>query len=445
MSRTAIVDGFRSPFCKEGTFLKNIPPELLGAMMVSEMLQRMRNWGIDPKKIDLVIGSNVGTPPDAINIARVAAVKGGLPESVPADTVGKNCGSGIAAVHYGNVLIKANDRKIVLVVATESMSRLPIMYAESIRNDLIAFSRAKTKKKQVKIAVSIYPKLLRLQNKKYAPQSGLLLGLTDQLCGLIMGLTAEKLAKDPSLGITRKDQDRFAMWSHQKVLNAQKRGILAEEILPLYVPRKTYSLVDSDNGVQKNLSLETFARTKPFFDRRFGTVTAANSSQITDGAACALLMNSETARDLGLPVLGYVVDYCDVGYDPSRMGLSPVAAIANILHKTGRTMKDMSVIEINEAFAVQTLACLKVLSSNTLMSKFFSAYNLGNAPGEIQEKQLNPNGGAIALGHPVGVSGLRLIITALKELERKGDEQALVSACIGGGQGNAMILERGQK
>lgn len=440
MTRTAIVDGFRSPFCKEGTDLKDISPEFLGALMISEMIQRMKNFGVDPRLVDYVIGSSVTEPAHVKNVARVVSVKGGLPERIPAQTINQNCGSGIAAVNYGDLLIKAGRAKIVVVVGVELMSQIPFLYQETIKRDFVSITRQSGIAK-AKHILSLYSKLLHFWKKEYSPKIGLMLGLTDPICDLIMGLTAENLAKDPSLGITREDQDRFALRSHQKAYQAEK--LLAKEIHPLYITSKNkYSYVDSDNGIRKNTSSEVFARAKPFFDRRYGTVTAANSSQITDGAACILLMNEHIARGFGLPVLGYIVDYCDVGFDPTRMGLSPVGAIAKLLNRTKRDLKYISVVEINEAFAAQVIACNRVMSSNALMNKFFSSYNLGNAPGEIREDQLNPNGGAIALGHPIGVSGMRLVITALKELGRRDDDHAIVSACIGGGQANAMLLER---
>ncbi len=446
MARTAIVEGFRSPFCKEGTSLRDVPPEFLGALMISEMVQRMKNLGIDPALVDFVVGSNVATPAHAPNIARISAVKGGLSPSIPADTISKNCGSGIAAVNYGDMLIKASRTrraKIVVVVGVELMSQIPMLYQEIIKKDFFALSRPQPWTAKTKLILSLYSKLLRFWKKEYSPKVGLLLGLTDPICELIMGLTAENLAKDPSLGITREDQDKFALRSHQKALKAEK--LFAEEIHPLYIPSgNKYSYVDSDNGIRKEASLDLFAKAKPFFDRRYGTVTAANSSQITDGAASILLMDEHIAKGFGLPVLGYIVDHCDVGFDPTLMGLAPVGAIAKLLNQTKRNLKEISVLEINEAFAAQVLACTRVISSNTLMNKFFSSYNLGNAPGEVREDQLNPNGGAIALGHPVGVSGMRLIITALKELGRRDTNQALVSTCIGGGQANAMLLERGR-
>lgn len=442
MNRTVIVEGFRTGFCKQGTFLRDVPADILGAMVVKEMIARLNMWGLKSSIIDYVVGSNVTTPPHAPTIARVAAIKGGLPKSIPAQNITQNCGSGISAVDYGSNLIKIGRHETVLIVGVESMSQVPLFYADSIKRDLEAFAYAKNWQEKTKIFARFLPKQIKVWQKEYQPKAGLLLGFTDPICGLIMGLTAENLAKDPSLEITRKKQDDFALFSHQKAKQAQK--LLAEEICPLCFPNGSkYSCVASDNGIRKDPQPEAFAKTKPFFDKRYGTVTAGNSSQITDGAACILLMKEEKAKALGLPILGYIVNYTDIGFDPEIMGLSPVGAIAKILKQSEMSLKDFSVVEINEAFAAQTLACLKTMSSHFLMKKYFyQDYGFDTALGEIDSQNFNPNGGAIALGHPIGVSGMRLIITALKELARRNGDRALVSACIGGGQGNAMIVER---
>ncbi|OGM96002.1 MAG: hypothetical protein A3B86_01980 [Candidatus Yanofskybacteria bacterium RIFCSPHIGHO2_02_FULL_38_22b] len=441
--RTVIVDGFRTAFCKEGTLLKDVPADFLGALAVREMLKRMDNWNLPPTAIEYVIGSSVTEPAHAKNIAHVVSVKGGVPDWVPGHTLNHNCGSGITAVDEARNLIEKGVYSCVLVVGVESMSRIPLLYSDVVKEDFYSLQRARTMKEKIAITLRLYSKLFRFWKKEYAPQVGLIMGLTDPICDLIMGLTAEKLAKDPSLGITREDQDRFALRSNKLAAKAQEIGIFKQEIAPLIIPTgKDCFYVDSDNGLRKFSKAEIFARSKPFFDKRYGTVTPANSSQITDGAACILLMSQSKAHTLGLPILGCVGEYNVAGFDPSRMGLSPVGAINKLLKKSGRSISNFSTIEINEAFAAQVLACLKVMSSDVLTKKFFSPYGFDKALVEIDSNRLNPNGGAIALGHPVGVSGMRLIITALKELERRGGESALVSACIGGGQGNAMILER---
>lgn len=441
MEKVTVVDGFRTPFCKAGSVLKDIRPDLLGALAVREMIQRMHNWGVKKSQIEFVVGSNVATPPHAPNIARVAAVKGGLPESIPAQTLNQNCGSGIAAVDYGRNLIELGRYDTVLVVGVESMSQIPLIYSDEIKKEFLRLSEIKAKTARLKILFRLYPKLFKFWDKKYQPIVGLFLGLTDPICDLIMGLTAENLAKDPCFGITRQDQDLFAVNSNQKAFTAQQQGIFSQEIAGIYVTNNNkHAFVDSDNGIRNDQ--ESISRSKPYFDKHYGTVTAGNSSQITDGAACILLMNRHLAKGLGLPVMGYIGEYEQIGFDPTRMGLAPAGAIAKLLKKTRLSLKNFSTIEINEAFAAQVLACVKTLASEKLMTRWFGSYSLTASIGEINPNQLNPNGGAIALGHPVGVSGMRLIITALKELKRRKDEKSLVSACIGGGQANAMILEK---
>lgn len=441
--RTVIVDGFRTGFCKQGTLLKDTPPELLGAMLVREMVNRLRSWGLEPSIVDYVVGSNLATPPDAPTFARISAIRGGLPESVPAQNIMQNCGSGIAATDYASNLIKLGRHNTVLVVGVESMSRIPLIYPETIKRDFETLAYAKTIKDKIKIMSRLLPKQIQIWKKEYQPKSGLMLGLTDKICDLIMGLTAENLAKDPLFHITREEQDGFAIRSHKKATQAKENKQFEQEIVKLHIPdKKSFFYLDQDNGIRSDINPKLMSRSKSFFDKKYGSVTAGNSSQITDGAACLLLMNEDKAKAIGLPILGYVVDYADVGFKPEIMGLSPVGAIAKVLKKRKMALSDFSVIEINEAFAAQVLACLKTISSDRLMKKWFSGYGFENALGEISDSQLNPRGGAIALGHPVGVSGVRLIITALNELKTRNQEYGLVSACIGGGQGNAMILRR---
>ncbi len=442
MIPVAVVDGFRTPFCKAGSDFKDIRPEILGALTIKEMMQRMDTWGIKTSVIDYVIGSNVCTPIHAPTLARVAAVKAGLPESIPAQMITQNCGSGISAVDYGSNLIRLGRYNCVLVVGIELMSQIPLFYADTVKKEFFRLFEARTKAAKLKVLFKLYPKLFKIWVKENQPQVGLLLGLTDPICDLIMGLTAENLAKDPCFGITRQDQDAFAARSHQRASLAQKNGVFKEEMTSLYVPTKNkHALVSSDNGIRDENTIELLAKMMPYFDKRYGSVTVGNSSQITDGAACILLMNADVAKNYGLPMLGYVGEYADIGFDPPRMGLAPVGAIAKLLNKTRHDLASFSSVEINEAFAAQVIACLRTLGSDTLMKKWFGSYGFDKKIGEIDSDKLNPNGGAIALGHPIGVSGMRLIITALKKLNRQGGGKALVSACIGGGQANALVLE----
>lgn len=440
MRQVVVVDGFRTPLCKEGTDFHETDAEMLGAWVVREMITRCHRWNLPLDTIDCVLGSNVATPTHAVNPTRVAAVTGGLPVTIPADTVaGKNCGSGVAALYYASLRIRSGDADTVLVLGMEAMSRISVSYDHAVAKLLFQFGKARNLRDRMACALALFPALLNL--KKYPPRVGIVLGLTDPMCDLIMGLTAENIAKDPVLGITREDQDAFAVRSHRRAAQAWKDGIFADEVVPMYVPEKS-AYVARDNGIREDASQETFRDVKPVFDRRYGSVTPANSSQITDAAAAVLLMEEEKARALGLPILGYVKDYADFGYEPSCMGLAPVGAIAKLLARTRLSLKDFALWEINEAFSSVVLGISRILNSSSLMEGKFGRFGLTERLGEIPPDDLNPHGGAIALGHPVGVSGLRLAMTALFELRRRDAERAMISACVGGGQGVAMIVER---
>ncbi|MDP3953851.1 MAG: thiolase family protein [bacterium] len=436
MGKTVIVDGFRTPFCKAGTHFKNIEPYFLAAMAVKEMTQRMNGWGMKPGEVDRVVGSNVATPINAPNIARVAATMGGLPDSVVADGINKNCGSGVAAINYGRMYIESGQADTVMVVGVESMSKIVLAYDERVKEIFTLLSMSRTPSEKVRNLFRLIPKLIRFQ--KYPPQSGLVLGLTDPICNQIMGKTAENIAR--AFNISRQEQDAFACRSNNLAEQADKAGFFKKEVWPVFAASK---FIKHDNGIRNSQTVENLARLKPVFDKKYGTVTAGNSSQVTDGAACMLLMAEEKAKAFGLPILGRVGVYADAGYKPEFMGLSPVLAIAKLLKATGLSIKDFPVIELNEAFASVAVACMMTMDSDALMKKWFGDYGFTKALGRIENDQINLNGGAIALGHPPGVSGLRLAITALCELARKSEGRpALISACVGGGQGVAMILER---
>ncbi|HET8721537.1 MAG TPA: thiolase family protein, partial [Nitrospira sp.] len=404
------------------------------------MIARCYRWNLPPSTIDCVVGSNVATPMHAVNPTRVAAVTGGLSPAIPADTVaGKNCGSGVTALYYGSLRIRSGDADTVLVIGMEAMSRIPVAYERTVADLLLQYGKARTPRDRFTTALTLVPKLLNL--KRYPPRVGIVLGLTDPMCDLIMGQTAEQIAKDPSLAMTREEQDAFSVRSHRLAAQAWARGLFADEVVPMFVP-ETHSCVERDNGIRQDADEQAFHAVKPVFDKRHGSVTPANSSQITDAAAAMLLMEEAKAKSLGLPILGYVKDYADFGYEPSCMGLAPVGAIAKILSKSGLTLKDFAVCEINEAFASVVLGISRILASSALMKRKFGSYGWTERLGEIPPDDLNPHGGAIALGHPVGVSGLRLAMTSLYELKRRDAERALISMCVGGGQGVAMIVER---
>ncbi len=424
MERIAIVAGIRTPFCKMGSLLKDMSAQELAGLTSRELLERS---GIDPKTIDEVIFGNVAQPADAANIARVIALLSGVPHTTPAFTVHRNCASGLESVVTAALKIRGGEAKFILAGGTESMSNIPFLFTKEYQEIMSELGRAKDIGSKVKT-------LLKLRPKYFSPRVGLMMGLTDPACGLNMGQTAEVLAKE--FGITRKEQDEFSLVSHHRAIASRDK--LKEEILPVIAAPEYKKTVEMDNGPRENQTIEALTKLKPIFDKTSGTVTAGNSSQVTDGAVSLLVMSESRAKELNQKPLGYLRSWVFAGVEPARMGIGPAHAIPMALRKAGMTLKDLQAIEINEAFAVQVLACLKALESE----KFASDFGYTGLTGNIDRNILNVNGGAIALGHPVGATGSRLILTMLKHLNRNNLSTGLVSLCIGGGQGAAMILER---
>jgi acetyl-CoA C-acetyltransferase/acetyl-CoA acyltransferase len=422
--RLVIVDGVRTPFCKAGTELASLGADELGRIAVNALLTRT---GLDPALVDEVIFGCVAQPMDAANVARVIALRAGIPESVPASTVQRNCASGCEAVTLAQEKMSAGRGSIFIVGGAESMSNIPLLFKPSTAAKLGRLSRAKSLGQRLQSLAGFRP-------SDFQPRVGLLLGLSDPVCGLNMGETAELLARE--FRLTREEQDAFALLSNQRAIAAREK--LAEEVCPAFLPLKA-SAITKDNGPRDNQSREALAKLKPVFDRRTGTVTAGNASQITDGAVALLVMTEQRAAELGFTPLGALVGYAYAGCDPSRMGLGPAFAMARVEEQTGLTPDDADLIELNEAFAAQTLAVLKSVQSDKFAKKFLGREH---ALGEIPVEKLNVNGGAIALGHPVGATGARIILTSLKELQRRKAKRALVSLCVGGGQGAALWLER---
>ncbi len=426
MKDVVIVDGFRTPYAKAGTAFRNVHPVDLGATIVREVLARI---AIDPGVIDEVIVGNAGMPADAANIARVIALRAGVPQPVPAYSVQRNCASGMQAAASAYAQILAGMSEIVLVAGVESMSSYDFLMSRNLRDAITAFRRAKKPGDAVRAALSLRP-------KDFLPVVGLVQGLTDPVSGLIMGETAEVLVRD--FGISREEQDQLALESHRRWTAAQDAGRFRNEVVPFYVPPK-FEPVEEDIGPRRNQTREALAKLPPYFDKLTGTITAGNSSPITDGAAAALIMSAERARDLHLKPLGTIRAVAFAGFDPSRMGISPLFAVHKVLKSAGMKLADIELIELNEAFAAQIIAVERAATSK----EFFARHLPGEEPvGEFRRDIMNVNGGAIAVGHPVGSSGLRIIITVLKEMERRGLSTGLATLCIGGGQGGAMIVER---
>jgi acetyl-CoA C-acetyltransferase/acetyl-CoA acyltransferase len=424
--RIAILDGVRTPCCKAGGALAGVPADDLGAVVVRELLARLE---LVPRAVDEVIFGNVGQPAHAANVARVIALKAGLPAATVAHTVHHNCASGMRSITDAALHIAAGRADLVVAGGTESMSGIPLLVSPPMTRLLADLMKAKTLAARLRAIARFRPAHLR-------PVVALKLGLTDPVCELNMGQTAEVLAR--AFGVSRGEQDAFALESHRKAAAAQEAGRLAEEIIPVPVPPQYRSMEDRDDGVRPQQSLDALARLAPYFDRRAGTVTVGNACPVTDGAAAVVLASEERARKLGVKPLGWLVEHAYAALDGRRMGLGPVFATAQLLPRCGWTMDEVDLVELNEAFAAQVLANVRAFASDD-----FARAELGRkrAVGAIDAGKLNVNGGAIALGHPVGATGTRLVVTALRELRRRGGGRAIATLCVGGGQGAALALE----
>jgi acetyl-CoA C-acetyltransferase/acetyl-CoA acyltransferase len=422
--RIAIVDGLRTPLAKAGTALADVPAVELARHVMRELIDRLN---FDANEIDEVIFGCVGQPSDAQNIARSAALLAGVPRKAPAVTVHRNCASGFESITTAAERIFSGRGSVYLVGGAESMSNYPLLFPKSFANWMGDLAKAKSFGARLSTWSRFRPSMLK-------PRIGVIEGLTDYACGLNMGVTAENLAVE--FGISRKEQDEFSLESHRRASASALK--LAEEITPFPVPPyKEFFAVD--NGPRANQSMEALGKLRPVFDRAAGTVTAGNACPITDGAAALLIMSEERAKALGYEPKAYLRAYAYAGLDPERMGLGPVFATAKVLETEGHALSDMELVEVNEAFAAQVIACERAFGSKT-----FANRELGRSIflGEIDRARLNVNGGAIALGHPVGATGARLVITLIEELRRRGLGLGLATLCIGGGQGGALVVER---
>ncbi len=424
--RIAIIDGLRTPIAKAGGKFKDIQAESLGAHIVQELALRV---GIPFEQYDEVIMGNVSQPGHAANVARVIALEAGFPDSTIAYTVHRNCASGMESITSAAAKIIAGDGEIFLCGGVESMSNIPLMYSDKMKDLFEALFKSKTISEKIYTLTHFRPRYLK-------PIVGLMQGLTDPVSGLMMGSTAEVLAQD--FGISRDEQDQFALESHKKAEAAIKAGRFKEEISPLVYDTKEGKIMEDDDGVRFGQNMKALGKLRPFFDRKNGTVTAGNSSQVSDAAAAVVLMSESKAKQMGLEPLGYLSHYAYAGLEPKRMGMGPSYATAKVFSKSKLSLKDIDLIEMNEAFAVQALANVIAFDS-----KAYAKEHLGRntALGSIDMTTFNVNGGAVALGHPVGMTGTRLVIHTLKELRRRDKNRGLATLCIGGGQGASLILE----
>lgn len=424
--RIAIVEGVRTPMAKAGGRLASLQADELGAYAVTELLARAE---FPPQKVGELIFGNVAQPPHAANIARVIALTAGLPISTPAATVNRNCASGMEAITSGAAKILLGEAEAVIAGGTESMSNIPLLFDPGMADYLTGLARARSLPQRLAA-------LLRYKARYLKPTFAITLGLTDPISGLIMGKTAEVLARE--FHVTREEQDAYALVSHQRTVAAIGSGAMAEEIVPVPIGNGHREMVALDQGPRENQSLEALAKLPPYFERPNGTVTVGNSCPITDGAAAVLLMSEEHARALGRKPLGFLREFAYASLEPERMGLGPVYATAKLLAKAKMSMKDIQLVEMNEAFAAQIIANERAFASAEFARRYLGR---DSAVGELPRERLNVEGGAIALGHPVGMTGTRLVIHLLKAMRRRGVQTGLATLCVGGGQGAALALE----
>lgn len=421
-----IVDGVRTPFAKAGTKFKNTHAAELGQVALQELIARTN---LDTDRIDEVIVGCVGNPSDAVNIGRVVALRAGVPLQTSAHTVHRNCASALESISSGFDKIRSGMADVVVAGGTENMSQAPLLFNKKFADIFVQFASAKSTGQ--KIAA-----LKKIKLKYLAPRISIVEAFVDPFVGINMGQTAEILAKE--FNISREEQDQFALSSHNRALEATQNQKLKAEMTPVYLGPKYKEVVEEDIGPRSGQSLEALGKLRPYFDRKTGTITVGNACPLTDGAAMMLLMSREKADELGYKPLARIRSYAFRGLEPERMGLGPVYSTPLALKRAGLSLKDMDLVELNEAFAAQVLACQKAFASKSFAQE---KLGLSEAVGELDLERTNVNGGAIALGHPVGATGTRLVLTLAKEMKRRGSQFGLATLCIGGGQGGAMILE----
>jgi acetyl-CoA C-acetyltransferase len=418
-----IVDGARTPLLKAKSERGPFSASDLAVATGRTLLTRQT---FSPTDIDEVIIGCMMPSEDEANIARLIALRLGCGNKVPAYTVQRNCASGMQALDSAVKDIAMGRANLVLAGGTEAMSRAPLLYKPDMVNWFGRLNSAKSFIQKLKVFGQLRPSYI-------GPIIALMRGLSDPLCGINMGQTAELLAYQ--FGITRAEMDAFAADSQLKAVMAQDKKHLSE-ITTIYDGKGKF--YNADEGVRRDTTAEKLGKLKPVFDKPYGMVTAGNSSQVTDGAALLILASEEAVAKYKLPVLGKIVDTQWAALAPEVMGLGPAFSSAQLLQKNNLKMSDIDYWEINEAFAAQVIACVKALESEKFCRE---QLGLSGAVGTIDQSKLNVDGGAIAVGHPVGATGARIVLHLLEILKREGAKRGVATLCIGGGQGGSMLVE----
>lgn len=419
-----VVDGARTPFLKAQ---KGPGPFAASDLATQAGRALLLRQPFLPTDLDEVILGCAAPSPDETNIGRMVALRLGCGKKVPGWTVMRNCASGMQAIDSAIANIQLGRSELVLAGGVDALSRAPLLYSDAMVRWFAGMMSLRTVNQKIGHFLKLRPAAL------LTPVIGLMKGLTDPVVGLLMGQTAENLAW--KFGIDRRQMDEYAVRSHQRVVAARQAGHL-EEIVPLVDgDGKVYA---DDDGVRPDADLAGMAKPKPFFDKKYGNITAANSSQITDGAAWVLLASEEAVKKWGLQPLGKIVDSQWAGLEPEQMGLGPVHASTPILQRHGLQLADIDYWELNEAFAAQVLGCLAAWRDDAYCRE---QLGLPGALGEIADDRLNVDGGAVAVGHPVGASGARIVLHLLHVLRRNNAKRGVATICIGGGLGGAMLVE----
>src|SRR6476661_1352349 len=423
--RVAIVAGVRTPFAKAGTAFKSISAIELGKLCVAELLQRTN---LEGKEVQALVFWTVILSVLAPNIAREVSLMPQLRKGVQAYTVSRACASANQAITDAADQIALGHLDVAIAGGSESLSNIPILHSQRFAETLLMASKAKSLPARLRTFARVRPKDL----VPIAP------AIAEPSTGETMGESAEKMAKLNA--IAREEQDHFALRSHRLAAAGTADGRLTGEIMPVYVPPRFETVLTSDNGIREDSSYEQLAALKPVFDRKYGSVTAGNSSPLTDGAACVLLMSEEKAKALGYAPLGIIRSYAYAALDPGEQLLqAPVLAAPVALKRAGLTLKDIDLVEMHEAFAAQVLSNLKGFESQYWAERA----GFSQPVGEVDRAKLNVMGGSIAIGHPFGATGARITTTLLNELARRNGQFGLMTVCTAGGMGFAMVVERG--
>lgn len=420
-----IVEAKRTPQVKSGGEIKDLPVPHLGIGLVRHIMDKT---GLDPQAVEEVIVGNTGAPAKYPNIGRIVALEAGLPKTISGYCTHRNCASGMEAVSHAYLKIASGRHDVILAGGLESMSQMPLMYGREMTELFAGLMKAKTMPDKLKVLTHFRPQHL-------APVVAIEQGLTDPFCGLNMGQTAEKLARE--FGLTREQQDEFANRSHHRAAKATADGRFKDEIVPLVYGHKFDKILEADIGPRANSTVEGLGKMRPYFEPKSGTVTVGNACPITDGGSMILFASEAALKKHNLTPMAKIIDYHFHGLEPERMGLGPAISSYHLLKKLGLKIADLDLVEINEAFAAQVLSSLAVLKDKSLSSR----WGIEESLGEINEEILNVNGGGIALGHPVGSTGSRLIVTLAHELKKRKKKLGLATLCIGGGQGGSVVIE----